>query len=437
MADSRSFYEVLTIQSNRGNRQVDLRDGAILFEYYEDIFSPTVTAKLKVINIGNTIGEKRRESLYNGLPLRGGERLFLKVLPNSDNIKRSLNFATEDRYFIVSSITDYISDGIKESFTLHLISKEAISNETARVFKKYRSKISKSVKKIFRDVLGSDQRINIDETSNEYSFIGNLRKPFTVLVWLASRSVPAKKDGNAGFVFYQTRSGFNFRSLDSLTQQKPRAKYTYNKSHQAFDGKGKRKIEDEFRILNYYVDRNQDLLEKLRLGAYSSWRIFYNPLTFSVTIPQAGYYTASQYRKDINTLGGKPKIPKLNPDTKSSLGKIPTRIFSQVFDIGTLNKKVKKDNNADPSEYQSQVLVRYNLLLTQTLNLIVPCNLELKAGDVIECEFPKVTDSDEKGEYDEEVSGLYLIKEICQHFDAENSYSSMKLVRDTFGTQRK
>jgi hypothetical protein len=36
-------------------------------------------------------------------------------------------------------------------------------------------------------------------------------------------------------------------------------------------------------------------------------------------------------------------------------------------------------------------------------------------------------------EYDQEQSGLYMIKELCHHFDTEGSYTSMKLIRDTFG----
>lgn len=75
--------------------------------------------------------------------------------------------------------------------------------------------------------------------------------------------------------------------------------------------------------------------------------------------------------------------------------------------------------------------------MTQTLSIIVPCNLDLNAGNVIECNFPKVNSSEDAKEYDTEVSGLYIIKELCHHFDAENSYTSMKLIRDTFGKQKK
>jgi hypothetical protein len=64
--------------------------------------------------------------------------------------------------------------------------------------------------------------------------------------------------------------------------------------------------------------------------------------------------------------------------------------------------------------------------------MTVPSNTNLRAGDLIECLFPKTTNSDKK-EYDQDQSGLYMIKELCHHFDPNGSYTSMKLIRDTFG----
>ena len=103
-----------------------------------------------------------------------------------------------------------------------------------------------------------------------------------------------------------------------------------------------------------------------------------------------------------------------------------------IVDIGTLEKDVSTDENADPFKYQSQAIMRYNILFTQTMTATLPSNTNLKAGDVIECLFPKTTTSTKK-EYDQDQSGLYMIKELCHHFDKEGSYTSVKLIRDTFG----
>ena len=95
-----------------------------------------------------------------------------------------------------------------------------------------------------------------------------------------------------------------------------------------------------------------------------------------------------------------------------------------------------QSENADPSSYQSQSLMRYNILFTQALSVMIPVNTDLRACDVIECLFPNNSKSD-KNEHDSETSGLYMIKELCHHFDVNNSYTSMKLLRDTFGVNNK
>jgi hypothetical protein len=438
MSIRKSLYEELVIESNDQKRTVDISTGAIAFEYFEDIFSPVITAKIKIMDTGNVISSNdgAKQSIYNGLPLRGGERISLKIAGNSST-NPGLDFSKNpDDYFYVSSITDVISETQRESFTLNLVSREAITNETSRVAKKYptSSPIHISVKNILEEYLKTNKIGKIDDTSNKYGFIGNLRKPFTVLTWLSSKAVPAESgDGTAGFLFYQTADGFQFRSIDKLTQEEPKATYTYSEATVAYDNDNN-KTNNDFKILNYIVDKNQNLIEKLRLGTYSSVRMFFNPLTFDCPI---SVFKFEDYVKKTKNLGGKDlELPKISNSSNLGLGDIPTRIISQILDLGTMDPDVKIDPNSDPSKYQSQALMRYNLLLTQSVNIMVPSNTNLRAGDIIECNLPKITESDAK-EFDSETSGLYMIKEICHHFDVERSYTSMKLVRDTFGQKAK
>jgi len=438
-----SQYQTLAIQSTDGEKTVDIRLGTISIDYYEDIFSPTVTAKIKVVNTGDTIGDDlNKQSLYNGLPLRGGERIAMKILDRGVG-KTGLDFATDpNNYLYVSSITDVISETQRESFTLHLVSREAITNETSRVVRKYPTSlsISDSVKKILEDVLKTNNfsDTSIEKSQNKYGFIGNLRKPFTVLVWLASKAVPVSSDdATAGFVFYQTQDGFNFRSIQNLIDDGvKKAKenqvpvYVYTEINES-------QIEDntrnnDFQITTYTTDRNQNLIEKLRLGTYASQRMFFNPLTFNFTTPEQGLFQYSNYGDKIGNLGDPIDLPPLNEASEKTLGQTPTRILSSVLDIGTMEKDVSVDKNADPSENQAQSIMRYNVLFTQTVSMTVPCNTNLRAGDTIKCEFPKISRTDGQRP-DPEQSGLYMIKELCHHFEPTRSFTSMLLVRDTFG----
>jgi hypothetical protein len=432
----RSQYDEIFIESNDQKRTVDIRKGVVSIDYYEDIFSPTVTATITVVNTGDSIAKAddegnpdgARQSIYNGLPLRGGERVSIKIAGNTSS-NPGLDFSKKPAdYLYVSSISNVISESKRESFTLNLVSRESITNETTRVAKKYptSSRIDQSVQDILKNYLKTDKTITVDETSNKYGFIGNLRKPFTVLVWLASRAVPkVSGDATAGFVFFQTKDGYHFRSIDKLITEKPKATYTYVGTSQ--EGTNK-----DFNILSYTTNRNQNLLEKLRLGAYASYRVFYNPLTGEFTPQEKAVYKSSDYIGKSKNLGKTLSLPKISNSSEQTLGDIPSRIITRILDIGTMEKDASIDANSDPTKYQSQTLMRYNVLMTQTLSMTVASNTNLRAGDIIECQFPKVSKSD-GNQFDDEQSGLYMIKELCHRFDTDGSYTSMLLVRDTFG----
>ena len=435
-AINKSIYEELILESNDQKRTVDIKSGTVSIDYYEDIFSPTITVKVRVVNTGDSISKESdgiSQSIYNGLPLRGGERLSLKIAGNSKT-NPGLDFSTNPKdYLYVSSISDVISQNQKESFLLHLVSREAITNETSRVGRKYptSSTIDASVTDILNNYLKAEKVGTIDKTQNKYGFIGNLKKPFTLLVWLASKSVPAdiSGDATAGFVFFQTKDGFQFRSIDKLITSVPTnvPTYTYTEVNQSGTQR-----DNDFVILNYLTEKNQNLLEKLRLGTYSSYRVFYNPLDFNFTDPEKGTFTIDDYSNGVKNLGQELVLPKISGSDGRDLGHIPSRFLTQVLDIGTMEQGVSQDVNSDPFKYQSQSLMRYNLLFTQTLSMMIPSNTNLRAGDIIKCQFPKISRGD-KNEFDQDQSGLYMIKELCHRFDTTGSYTSLKLIRDTFG----
>ena len=424
-ASDPSQYEEILLESNDQSQTVDLRLGVQSIDYYEDIFSPTISAKIIVTTTGNVLNGK---SIYQGLPLRGGERLSLKIKANSSS-NGDLDFSEKDKYLYVSSISNVISDNETETFVLNLCSREAITNETSRVPVKFptSSPISVSAEKIIKDYLKTKKSVDVDKTMNTYGFIGNMRKPFTVLTWLASKGVPeVEGDGTAGYCFYETQSGYKFKALDNLIASEKKA--TYNSTQVVNPNTDAQ----DFQIVSFKTDRNQNVLQNLRLGTYASQRSYFNPLNFTFTHPEKGTFKLQDYVGKSRNLGDKVKLPKLSQDSKETLGDVPSRLITGVLDLGTLEVGVSTSKNADPLLYQSQSLMRYNIMFTQTLNITIPYNSNLEAGDIIECLFPAVTTEKTK-EYDQDQSGLYMIKELCHHFDTEGSWTSMKLIRDTFG----
>ena len=441
-AINKSIYEKFIIESADGSRNVDISAGVIAFTYFENIFSPSITARAIVVNTGNTIKGKdgRMQTVFNGLPIRGGERLLIKIAGNS-NINKGLDFSDRpSRYFHVGSVTNVLIDEGTETFTLNLVSRETITNETVRVGKKFPTsqKISDSVKNILKDYIKTDKNIEVDPTQNPYGFIGNMKKPFSIITWLASKSVPGKgssKDSSAGFLFYETKEGFNFRSIDNLIDEKPfRKNYIFTPGVVNSEDKNR-----DFKILRYAINRNQDLIAKLERGAFSSQRYYINPVSFK---PSISVFKSSDYLKKsgMSKLGSKQiDLPRVDDKSDKTLGELPTRIFVSMLDIGTVEEEATEEGwntpskrNADPEKINAQSMMRYNQLFTQVLEITIPLNSSLSAGNIIRCEFPQTSDTKRK-EPDPETSGLYMIKELAHYFDGKGSYSKLKLVRDSFG----
>ena len=89
------------------------------------------------------------------------------------------------------------------------------------------------------------------------------------------------------------------------------------------------------------------------------------------------------------------------------------------------------DSGRDNTD-MAKSFARYNLLFTQALNMTVPMNIELKAGNILYAQFNQV-DAGKSGEVDPEQSGNYLIKEVRHHFEGGQMITALKLVRDSYG----
>ena len=411
----------ISAESTSGDpKSVDIRLGVITLRIYEDIFSPTLTAQVFMAVTGPVIDDKM---LYNGLPVRGGERVSIKIAGNSEN-NDGFDFTTPDTYWYVSAVNNYMKQENKEIFVMELVSRESITNETTHLVKKYAtdSKISDVAKDILENKLKTKKPIDVDDTSNNYGFIGNLKKPFHTLVWLASKSSPSNNKRLAGFLFFETIKGYKFKAIDNLIKdgKKNATKYVYR------NDKDPKKPSDND-ILQYSISQNTNLLKEMMRGKYSTFQAEFNPLTGRFTTNENATFTLENVQKKVESLGEPVEIPQLLSDPGVvSLSDMPSRIMTSVADVGILSKEASKQRSSESQANHPETILRYNLLFTQVMNMIIPLNTEISAGDVIQCEF--IGD-----QHAPNIGGYYLIKEICHHMDGQRSVSSLKIVRDTYG----
>ena len=417
-ASRASIYEKMIIRNDK--KEANLITKISSFNYFESVYSPEVTANLVFLDASGSLKadkaqdtQERLGSIKSSLPIIGDEDLEFKIKSKSG----TLDFSKKP--LRVNSAPIISEDSNRQSIFLSLISNATIDNlEIKNPTITYKGRISNTVKKILREL--KIRKFKIDKTRNSYDFISRSKGGLDLITDLCRRSIPTK--GDPGYFFYETQDGHNFRAIDNLISKRPVETYTYTGGMLSnLDND-----ENDFRIVRpprFIKDQNI----KERKKWMSSRNIFYNPATLEV---EEKFYTLKGAEGEIGTkvnktLGKEIDYVGGSSDTYSKTNHI-------TLDIGSLDYQNLTPNN-DPREWQAKSPMRYNLLHSQMMEIQVPCNLELRAGDVIKVEIERQGDDKELGGLDEHTSGKYLILHLCHHFDSKRSFTSMTLARDTYG----
>ena len=405
-------------------------------DYFEDILEPSVKMEINLMGTN---------SLYNLIRIRGGEKVTLEL----ETLRGTWKF-DDDNPLYVYKVSDLDAQKMGESFTLHLVSREFLTNETNRCVRKYEKKnIDEHVKSILKDVLKTDNynEENIERTYNSYTFIGNMKKAFHTLEWLCPKSVSAidssakgesgsgkdaKTKGTAGFLFYENKDGFNFKSIDSLTSPLKVSEGSSDRKDALEAGKGysfsgiiseSTTKNQPLKIIKWFMQHNLDLRKSLRVGMYCNYTFFYDMISNKLS----GYkYTIKDELNGKHL--GEDDIP-----VSDAFGDSVSRTMFRMSDHGTLEKYAGLDTSGRDHADMAKSFSRYNLLFTQAINILVPLNTDLKVGDVIYCEFPFKNKGGNSNEMDPEISGNYLIRKVRHHFTANQNSTSLQLARDSYG----
>jgi len=435
------------IESHDGSSVIDATQCVSSIQYYEDLFSPAIFLSLVVANTDSLLTSLPNKKNPKDPGIKGGERVSLVVEQPATSQSIKLD-ETKNTYYIYKVYAS-TTESTREVFVIELCPAEVFQNETTRVIRKYKGNIGSSVTQILKNVLKTSQPISVENTSNEYVFYGNIKRPFTVLTWLCPKSIPEKsksspEEGTAGFLFYQNKNGFNFKSIDSLmsgfkggtADKKNIFKYSYKPSSTDRSADPN----SNFKIVSIPVfEKNVNIMENLRIGMYSSLSYFFDVndrkfYTYNYTLKDS--YELMEHASASNVT---PPVP-LGIDSKSNPSRLMVRILDNFnSDPADLDATSAINNSKDnTSLYQAASLARYNLAFSQSLNVTVPLNLNLTVGDVIELDFGIISkDEGTKGTKDQQKSGYYLIKELSHLFESNQGYTGLKLIRDSYGAPPK
>ena len=419
------------IKANEGGKTSNLLGGFVSLMYYESILQDSVKVDFIFTDTGNSVKGK---SVMEGLPIVGTEDFELEF---EDNQEIKLEFGGKNNNtLIVNKVTPRTVDTAKSIVTLNLVSEEFIRNEEGGSVINVRmdGKLSDHITNILENFLITEKELDIEETSNNYNFVGNNKKPYYTMNWLSKFGVPSK-DGEsgstAGFFFWETSEGFKFKSIDTLFAQKSKKKIIYNGTD---DGKGIPEGYDG-KILEQTTDNRIDYQNKIRMGAYGTKLVVFNPFNcLYEVVPQTAEETEG------GTTGGGEALPKFNKKFKNpSAEQNFTRTTFMLVDAGTLpsgDGKEQVDKNEEPN-FEAQTVLnqgirRYNQMFQQQMSITIGGDFELHAGDAIYIDTPSVK-AETDDEMNAETGGKYIIADLCHYVTSKDTYTKMNVVRDSFG----
>jgi hypothetical protein len=433
---------------------------------YESIELNTIAAELQIIDTAiNLIGST---------PIVGTETVEIEmVAPNIDE-------TTYKWKFVVYGIRNRLVSKNVQVYILDLFSPEALRNETLRIGKTISGTGDAIVSEILSDYLDTDKDIISEPCKYKMKQIPSLKRPFDVVTSMlpecvsssattplapqpsatsskggstsasggqtqaATKETATVVSGSAGYMFFETYDGYVFKSIDTLIKenQNKHPDYIYGFAQdESSDSK-----KNSYLILNYSFGSQENILKKMRYGVYSSMISFFNPS--NLEYEEYFFDLSKEYPKMVH-LGTDEDIP----ETIKTLAKYPSRVMLQFFDHETFHDA---DTIADPQkaggsggtqfpdfrkQWMAQSMSRNMILNNQILNITIPINFGIRAGDKLNVKLPNqsVSSKREEEKYDLVNSGLYLVKKISYDITRDSSKGliavcNLELIRDNLGS---
>lgn len=416
------------IYSKSSSESVDVSAGVVLCEYYESILDNSVRFSIVIVDTGHDDGSGESIAVLQRLKLVGSEKVHVTV---EDDLGNKLKFA-DDNALYIGEIRNIISSSNNIIYTLDLVSLELIADDflSTEVYRSFEGDISQSAGIILKDILKTKKDIIIDATANKFNFIGQGKKPFRLLAEIATKGVSQSSKNSAGYLIYETYDGYNFRSIDSLFDDEQGYKsFIYNSTVEipnGYDGK----------ILSFDSDTTIDVKKNLSTGAYGSKLETFN--TYTHIFNNKSQEIVGEDQK----LHGGLEHPVLSEDFKNKFetdGVLLSKRFTKTDSAGELpgggiaeQLEKQRDSNLILEDVILQSSMTYNKLFTLNVNVTVYGDYSLRAGSIVHCDFPAQGSSEQTG-LDKEMSGLYIIADVCTHLTPKTILTKMHLVRDSYG----
>jgi hypothetical protein len=455
MSNAKFFNPKKVTLTSVDGRNYDITSLVGMFSYYEDIYTPFISANMIVIDSG--------QNLIGNLPIQGGEKILFEL----DNVQGE----PVEYNLSVWKIFNRKFEKKMQYYNLALLSEEALNNEAARVVEKYKANPEQIVRDILVNSLKTKKSLQAETSKFKMSVFPNGRKAHAVIQSLMARTVPKstkfsvgnggankppssgseiggsskEASGTAGYLFFENKDGFVFKSMDLLCSDGtdsfggsgPVAEY-YSRPAAGFPS------ETAFYTIEEYKFSDEiDIIEKLNNGIFSTHMCYFD---ISAQKYEEYTYDMANTFKNMSHLGSQEDLASY----QKKLSEKPSRIMTILLDHELW---YNEEGIANPEEdgdaqfpdyakyYTAQAIGRRYLMENQKLEITIPGNSDLKVGDKIKVMIPNMAAEAirEKQPYDEENSGTYLIAQLSHNYQlikesGEPEFTTkLALIRDTYG----
>ena len=429
--------KMFEVYSNYGVVDVlDYLTGIIEVNYYESILDDTVRATATFADTGYRKSKEDAVGVFekDDINMTSGEKVHLIL---EDGYGEELKL-TDDKQLRINGDPGLTVESVnKVIFSVDTYSKESIDNMKADywVYGRYDGEIPLNVDTILKETLKTPKKVILDRGLNSYNFLGHAEKPFYLITTLAKKCVPADIPNSfgilAGYLFYETYDGFNFRSIDKLFMQKPKKNFIYNEIIGTVPPGYDAHILDYSFVGSLNLDNlsKTGAMTQARKQEFNRMKSIYGENTFD---------SLEQY-KDPSIHGGIERPLLAEKLEGGPLQDFVTRHFNSLMsDDGilprgfTLAEQIPRSQNPNfnMEEILRQSAMRYNQLFSHKMSIAIPGDFSLRAGDLVFVDFPEISGKKNRV-VSQKISGIYMIADVCHRLTKSSCYTGLNLVRDS------
>ena len=382
MADGYNQGDILidsfSVSSSRGS--LDLARAFISASIFESIFTPGIVGDIKVLDTDDQLGQMKLsgdETVEISFKAPGGESANYKfALHALDNLK---------------------SEGTQKAktYTLKVVSEEALHAKTNYIQKSYNSPLSDMVKDIHQNFMKSQKPLDIEDTKGKQKIIVSHQNPYKATDMIRRRGISSENKSSA-FVFFETRNGgdqtFKFTTIEKLFKEDAIKDFQQS---DAINSSISNQADNN--IIAYEVPKQFSATDRIETGGKR------RVTTFDIR-------THTYKTKDIDTdsteytTGGKGSYDSSDFKSKYLNPKIPPQA---MIPVDTSQRPVT--NIAEQTADQQSFL---SALMQNAMKIRVYGDAKLAAGYTVNAAIPNKVSTTGNGQTDPLLSGKFLISRI-------------------------